>query len=257
MIWKFNDKNIGWITQPLILGDIIIVSSSGAVYAWNKKTDDEVWTFQSGGKNFCSPVYGGGNVYFGSDNNMLCAVKLDRGEEVWKYDALYGIRAGVAYSNGVDYVGLMGDRDNTKSASGSVIAVNAETGAEFWHKSINGHTTKPYAYPYKAALVYSNGMVYVSTQDGMIVLDASSCNVQWHHTESIIQGTPKISGGIIYFGSGTGFLFVLNANTGVEDWMYKTTNGIYVDTPTLSNRRVYIEDHGPNSKNYALAAPTR
>ena len=63
-----------------------------------------MWTFQSGSENFASPVYGGGNVYFGSDNNMLYAVNVDTGEEVWKYDVLYLIRSGPAYSNGVVYV---------------------------------------------------------------------------------------------------------------------------------------------------------
>ena len=188
---------------------------------------------------------------------MLYAVKLDTGEEVWKYDALYGIRAGVAYSNGVVCVGPMGDRDNTNWASESVIAVNAVSGVEIQHKFINGQATKSHAFAYKAGLEYINGMVYVSTHDGMIVLDTLSGNVQWHHAESIIHGTPKISCGIIYFGSSTGFLFVLNANTGVEEWKYKTTNWIYADTPTLSNGRVYIGDHWPNSKIYALAAPTR
>ena len=256
MIWKFNDNNFGWITQPLILGDIIIVPSSGTAYAWNKKTGGEVLTFQTGDENFCTPVYGGGNVYFGPDNNMLYAVNVATGQEVWKYNALYGIRAGVAYSNGVVYVGPRGDRDNTNSATGSVIAVNAVTGAEIWHKSINGQTTKSYAYAYGAGLVYSNGMVYVSTPEGMIVLDALSGKVQWRHTASEIYDTPKISGGIIYVGSNTDFLFPLNANTGVEEWKYKTPNGIYNDNPILSNGRIYIGDSGPNSKIYALTAPT-
>ena len=186
-IWKFDNNSFSSAVQPLIIVDIIIMPSNGrtvsgyvqgAVYAWNKKTRDEMWTFQAGEQISCSPVYGGGNVYFGSDNNMLYAVNVDIGEEVWKYNALYGIRSGPAYSNGVVYVGPMGDRYNTKSSSGSVIAVNAVTGAEIWHKSINGESTNSYAYAYQAGLVYSNSMVYVSTQDGMLALDALGGNVQ-------------------------------------------------------------------------------
>ena len=67
----------------------------------------------------------------------------------------------------------------------------------------------------------------------------------------------KTTGGIIYFGSASGFLFALNTNTGVEEWKYETTNSIYYNTsPTLSNGRVYSGDTGPNLKMYALAAPT-
>ena len=31
LIWKLNDNNFGWITQPLILDDIIIVPSKGCI----------------------------------------------------------------------------------------------------------------------------------------------------------------------------------------------------------------------------------
>ena len=76
LIWKFNQNSFSWLTEPLIVGDSIIVTSRGSdpwegrhaevVYAWNKKTGDEVWTFQTGGQNYGSSAYGGGNVYFGS-----------------------------------------------------------------------------------------------------------------------------------------------------------------------------------------------
>ena len=104
---------------------------------------------------------------------------------MWKYDALYKIRGDVAYNNGVVYVGPMGDRANTNRNSGSVIAVNAVTGAEILHKSIQCLGPR-WAYGITVGVVYANGMVYLSIADGMIALDASNSAEQWRTTERIV-----------------------------------------------------------------------
>ena len=130
----------------------------------------------------------------------------------------------------------------------SVIALNAVTGAERWRKSIEDGNEV-----YKAAMVYANVTVYASTQGGMYALDALSGAEQWRYTSSVwgerwIRSTPKISGGIIYLGSARGHLYAFNANTGVEEWKYKRTNGgLYNDSSTMSNGRIYIATEGPSS----------
>ena len=80
-------------------------------------------------KNESEPAYGGNNVYFGSSDHMLYTVNVDTGQEMWKYVALYGIRSGPAYSNGVVYVGTLSHKPHFTN-SGSVITVDAVMGAE-------------------------------------------------------------------------------------------------------------------------------
>ena len=72
----------GTFHEPLIVGNSVIVARGHAniVYAWNKKTGDEVWTFQTGEKNL-NPNPCTGEVmstYFGSCDHMALALCVTR-----------------------------------------------------------------------------------------------------------------------------------------------------------------------------------
>ena len=98
---------------------------------------------------------------------------------MWKLDALKKGTAKVAYNNSVVYVETLRDMANGAN-SGSVITVDAVTGAERWRKTIEDDNEV-----YKAGMSYANVMVYVSTHGGMYALDVLSGAKQWRHTGSV------------------------------------------------------------------------
>ena len=68
---------------------------------------------------------------------------------MWKLNSLKNIAAEVAYNNGVVYVGTLRKRVN-RATSGSVIAVDAVTGAERWRKTIEDGNEV-----FKAGMIYA------------------------------------------------------------------------------------------------------
>ena len=77
-------------------------------------------------------------------------------------------------------------------------------------------------------------------------------NIQWtFSTGGVIQSSPAVAGGMVYFGSRDGKIYAVNAATGAEQWEYQT--GSWVDSsPAVVNNVVYV---GSNDGNlYALDA---
>ncbi len=52
---------------------------------------------------------------------------------------------------------------------------------------------------------------------------------------------PAISGGVVYFGSGDGYLYALDAGSGQEKWKFKTGRG--PGSPAISGGVLYFGSH--------------
>jgi len=68
-----------------------------------------------------------------------------------------------------------------------------------------------------------------------------------------VRSTPAVAGGAVYFGSGDGNLYALDAATGAERWQFRTGEQVH-SSPVPADGAVYLgSDDG---RLYALAAPT-
>lgn len=63
-------------------------------------------------------------------------------------------------------------------------------------------------------------------------------------TENVVDSSPAISGGIVYFGSDEGHLYAVDIKTGQEKWRFKTEDEVS-SSPAISGGIVYFgsRDH--------------
>src|SRR5882724_8786170 len=189
------------------------------------------WKFHTGGMVIGSPAVVGGQVYFGSDDGNFYAVDAESGVQKWKFEARSRIPSTPAVDGGIVYFGVY---------SGSFLALDAATGALKWKFKTGGerrfagkhlHGVQPIEETmpdpfdcYLSSPVVWNGAVYFGSGDGNIYsLNAATGAVNWKFkTGNVVHASPAIADGVLYLGSWDTNFYALDAATGTEKWRFKT-----------------------------------
>ena len=189
------------------------------------------WSFATGGAIVSSPLVVGGVVYVGSADGNLYAVEAASGKLRWKYDAHGDVNSSPAVS---------GDTVFIVSLDGKLYAVDAATGKQKWSFASRGERrftaaglfgARPSAEVmpdpwdfYLSSPTAANGAVYFGSGDGSVyAVDASTGALRWSYkTGDVVHGSPAVSDGIVYVGSWDTYFYALNAATGALEWKFKT-----------------------------------
>ena len=188
-----------------------------------------VWKFQTGSRVVSSPVWSDGALYFGSDDGYVYAVDAASGRQRWKHATGGPVAASPAVVGDTVYVG---------SYDGKFYALNARTGATKWKFATGGErrfeakglhgmqpATQTIADPYDVFLsspVVAHGAVYFGSGDGhLYALDAASGELRWKfHTGDVVHASPALANGVLYVGSWDSYLYAVDAASGKEKWRY-------------------------------------
>jgi eukaryotic-like serine/threonine-protein kinase len=205
-----------------------------------KKLQGVKWKFATGDRIVSSPVWLDGVLYFGSDDNNLYAVDAVTGLQKWKYATQGPVPSSPAVAGGLVYF---------PSYDGKFYALNAETGKLKWKfttggerrfeaKGIHGFLPKnqTIADPwdlYLSSPVVVAGAVYFGSGDGnLYALDAASGELRWKFkTGDVVHASPAFDSGTLYFGSWDSYLYAVDAATGHEKWRFKSG-----DDPVIHNQ---------------------
>jgi eukaryotic-like serine/threonine-protein kinase len=189
------------------------------------------WTFHTRGEVVSSPAIVDGVVYVGSNDGKLYAVDAGSGSQKWAFKTHARIPSSPAVSHGVVYFG---------SYDGNFYAVDAAAGTLKWkfadagerryaathlHGSLPVGETMPDPFDvYLSSPVVWEGAVYFGSGDGNIyALDAETGAVRWKfQTGDVVHASPAIADGKLYLGSWDSFFYALDARTGKELWRFKT-----------------------------------
>jgi eukaryotic-like serine/threonine-protein kinase len=189
------------------------------------------WKVHTGGMVIGSPAVADGKVYFGSTDGNLYAVDSESGAQQWKFDAKSRIPSSPAVSDRIVYFAAY---------DGNFYAVDASTGGLKWKFQTGGerrfagkhlHGVQPAAETmpdpfdcYLSSPVVWKGAVYFGSGDGNIYsLDAASGALNWKFkTGDVVHASPAIADGTLYLGSWDSYFYALDAATGQEKWRFKT-----------------------------------
>jgi outer membrane protein assembly factor BamB len=189
------------------------------------------WTFSTNGAIVSSPAVAGGAVYIGSNDGNLYAVDAATGKLRWKFDAHGQVRSSPAVAGGAVYV---------VSLDGNLYAVDAATGKQRWAFATEGEhrftrAGNLGAFPptevmpdpwdfYLSSPAVARGAVYFGSGDGHIyAVDASTGALKWKFkTGDVVHSSPAVSGGLVYAGSWDTYFYALDAATGSLKWKFKT-----------------------------------
>jgi len=189
------------------------------------------WKFATGGKVLSSPVANQGVIFFGSYDRNVYAVDAETGVQKWKYSTFGPVASTPAVANGVVYF---------MSYDGKFYAVDAATGRGKWKFTTGGdrhfeakglHGVQPMTQTYvdawdmfQSSPVVAQGMVYFGSGDGnLYALDAETGALRWKFaTGDVVHSSPAYDAGTLYFGSWDSYLYAVDAATGQKKWQFKT-----------------------------------
>ncbi len=194
-----------------------------------RKLQGVKWKFTTGDRIMSSPVWSDGVIYFGSDDKNMYAVDAETGHQKWKYVTEGPVPCSPAVVGGVVYFA---------SYDGKFYALNAATGRLKWKfatagerrfeaKGLDGLQPKnqTIADPwdvYLSSPVVVNGTVYFGSGDGnLYALDAGSGELRWKfQTGDVVHASPAYDSGTLYVGSWDSYLYAVDAETGREKWRF-------------------------------------
>jgi len=189
------------------------------------------WKFQTQGAVISSPALADGTLYFGSSDHNVYAVSAANGAERWKLRTGGRVTSSASVADGRVFI---------ESYDGYLYSLDAATGAVRWKFATAGehrftarhlHGAEPAAELmadpfdfYLSSPVVAHGVVYFGSGDGYIyAVDAASGELKWKfQTGDVVHASPALADNTLYVGSWDSFFYALDAATGKEKWRFKT-----------------------------------
>lgn len=189
------------------------------------------WKFHTHGQVISSPAISGGMAYVGSTDGNLYAVDLESGTQKWKFSTKVRVTSSPAVDNGVVFFA---------SYDGNFYAVDALSGQLKWKfqtagerrfagRNLHGIQPSGETMPdpfdfYLSSPAVWNGAVYFGSGDGNVyALDAATGALKWKfQTGSVVHASPALADGIVYIGSWDSYFYAIDAVSGKEKWRFKT-----------------------------------
>jgi outer membrane protein assembly factor BamB len=188
------------------------------------------WAFKAGGPIVTSPAVAGGVVYIASLDGHLYAVDQETGKEKWNFKSRMPIASSPA---------LSGDTLYFVSSTGALAAIDIATGKPKWvfaaeferkfeAKNLHGYPSPAQTIPdawdiFTSSPAVADGKVYFGSGDGNVyAVDATTGLLQWKFpTQDVVHSSPAVVNRTVYIGSWDSRLYAIDSETGQEKWSFK------------------------------------
>jgi outer membrane protein assembly factor BamB len=233
LLWKYQAQLRPGVSFNRWFEGNVAVGPDGTLYAGNTNflyyaitpTGQLKWTYPTTSNNWSLAAFGrDGTIYWGSNDDFIRAVSPG-GQELWKTRTLGFIAASAAVgSDDTVYIG---------SFDSSLYALDPATGAVRWKFPTLDHIYASAALGQDSA--GRTDAIYVGSADGSLYAVRPDGRQIWRYdTGDPIRSSPVIGlapgtaageppAEVVYFGSGNGKLYALNAADGSLRWSYDTT----------------------------------
>jgi outer membrane protein assembly factor BamB len=196
-----DNRIIGGVT--VADGVVYVGLASGAVYAVDATTGQDLWRFEADRDVWAAPLVTDGTVFVAALDHSLYALDVATGEPRWS-KALGAALAGtpsVSSDGQTIFVGTFGSR---------LLALDTATGDERWSKATSNWVWSGPA--------LDNGVIYFADVAGTVyALDAATGDEVWAPVKpgGQMRARPVLTGDLLYVGDRQGNLFALDRATGV------------------------------------------
>ncbi len=188
------------------------------------------WSFATGAAVVSSPVLDKGVLYFGSGDGSVYAVDAETGMQKWSAPTRGAVDSTPAVDHGLVFA---------VSYDGGLYAFDAASGKQRWRfdtggerrfeaKALHGQAPRNQTFfdawdMYLSSPVVGQGAVYFGSGDGNVyAVDASTGALRWKvATGDVVHASPAYDGSTIYVGSWDSVLYALDATSGRERWRFQ------------------------------------
>jgi eukaryotic-like serine/threonine-protein kinase len=189
------------------------------------------WAFKARGPIVTSPIIAGGVVYIASWDGRMYAIDQETGKEKWNFKSSMPIGSSPA---------VVGDTLYFVSSAGSLAALDVKSGQLKWAyeieyerkfeaKNLHGYPPAAQTIPdgwdiFTSSPAVANGKVYFGSGDGNVyAVDAQAGTVLWKFpTKDVVHSSPAVVNNVVYIGSWDSYLYAIDAETGQEKWSFKS-----------------------------------
>lgn len=189
------------------------------------------WKFHTGGRIVSSPAVADGLAYIGSDDGKLYAVDITSGLARWQFKTGARITSSPAVANGAvffeSYDGILYALDATRGTLKWKFATGGER--RFAGRNLHGTLPKgetmpdPFDFFLSSPAVWKGSVFFGSGDGNVYALDATTGALIWRFaTGDVVHASPAISDGTIFIGSWDSWFYALDAATGALEWRFKT-----------------------------------
>jgi len=215
-------------------------SEDSCLYALDKNTGIQNWTYKTNGKVNSSPCIYENNLCFSSMDGFVYSLDKNTGTLRWKfktggekkYDLWDYYLSSPVIENGIVYIG---------SGDSCVYAIRSDTGLLLWKYKTGGMV--------HATPVLKNGTVYIGSYDGVFyALNAKDGTPVWkfktvgdiNFPKGEIQKAAAISQNTLFFGSRDYNIYALDLRTGRGQWNMKERGSWILATPFVYQNNLYF-----------------
>ncbi len=211
-----------YLSSPLVHGGKVYFGSSDErVYALDAGTGELAWTFKTGGMVHSSPALAGNILVVGSWDGAVYALDAASGRERWRFQTRteqeHSVALGVQASPSIDsdtvYIG---------SRDGCFYALDLASGRQKWRYDAQGSWIVGTA-------AQDGKRIYVGTSDTglLLALDKATGAEHWRfETQVWTYASPLRVGDVLVAASMKGEAVVLDADSGVPRWRYRTAESL-------------------------------
>ncbi|MBN1206851.1 MAG: PQQ-binding-like beta-propeller repeat protein [Myxococcaceae bacterium] len=213
--WDFKTGNRFSAGALVHEGIAYIPGGDGFLYALDARKGELKWKYAAGEALATTPVLAGSFVLVASEADTLFAVNAETGNWAWQYRrdppsgfTIHGTSTPLV-KDGTVYLGF---------SDGYLVALELETGAAKWEKSLAGGATEYLDVDTQPVLDDAGRLYVASYQGGLYALSAETGDVEW--TSSVLGVTSLLARGEILFATGDGRLDAYQAETGRLLWSH-------------------------------------
>jgi outer membrane protein assembly factor BamB len=189
------------------------------------------WKFHTAGQVISSPAVAGGTIFVGSTDGNLYAVNQESGAQKWKFEGKSRITSSPAVSDAIVYFGAYDGVFYALDAGTGQLKWKFQTGGERRYAGTHLHGSQPAGESmpdpfdfYLSSPAVWNGQVFFGSGDGNIyALNAATGALNWKFkTGDVVHASPAIADGVLFLGSWDSYFYALDAVSGKEKWRFKT-----------------------------------
>lgn len=284
--WRF--KTGGPInSSPAVADGVAYVGSHDHyIYAVDIKSGELKWRFETRSKVFSSPAVADSVVYVGSNDGYLYAIDKDTGELIWRYETNDDVGSTPSVVDGVVYVGDNGGflyaidaiTGDLKWSTPSMPSIALFSPSPTVFKDFVYFGSRIHLYVFEkdtgklglkqdcmgehlplikindcSKPTVVNGVIYFGNHSSLSAYFAENCKGKWSFdTKGFVYSSPSVANNMVFFVSGDGFLYAVDANDGKLVWksyIGLNKSNFAFSSPAVADGVVYV-----GSKNHLVFA---